>query len=693
MARPLRRKLFAAAFAAALYPAAASAASDLALKRVMLSTGGVAYLEHEAEVTGDAELALDVPLDQVDDVLKSIVVYDSKGGVGSASLPGRNPLKELFSDLPFGAEALASPAALLNALQGAEIRVGSSHVVTGRLLKVVAETVQAGDRATTARQRVSLLTPSGLQQFILEEADAVSFVDPELQAKVDKALTEIAAHRAKDRRRIVLSTRGNGTRVLRVGYVVPAPLWKATVRLTLPRDQAAPKAHLQGWAVLENMTGQDWKGIELTLLSGNPVTFRQAIYQAYYVTRPEVPVEVAGRVLPPPDSGVVAKQEAPRVQGRAERDRAAMRVAPAPPMMAGAAPGSSGTLAQDMAGNAMFGNAAEEPLQSRQSGTAEAAEGLTQVTFRLPIPVTVAAGQSAIVPILERDVPVERLALFQPEVSAAHPLASLRLKNDGDSGLPPAVLTLYEEAGSSNAYVGDARLSAFPAGESRFVSYAVDEKTKVARDEQRASTLVKAAIAQGVLTLTRTEREATIYKIAAPSAEARRLVIEHRKREGWKLTEPDRAEETASAWRVAVDLKPGETRTVTLALETPVFESIRIAEIDDLRIAAVTANRNIDPAIKQALTELARLRRVASEKQAAEERISADMEALKADQERIRDNMAHVDKDSALRKRYMEKLTAQETQFEGLQASAVKAAEATRAANEAINAFIAKLSV
>jgi hypothetical protein len=270
MARPLRRKLFAAAFAAALCPAAAPAASDLALKRVMLSTGGVAYLEHAAEVTGDAEVGLDVPLDQVDDVLKSIVVYDSKGGVGSASLPGRTPLKELFSDLPFGADALASPAALLNALQGVEIKVGSSHVVTGRLLKVVPETVQVGERGTTTRQRVSLLTPSGLQQFILEEANAVSFVDPELQAKVDKALAEIAAHRAKDRRRIVLSIRGSGTRELRVGYVVPAPLWKATVRLTLPRDPAAPKAHLQGWAVLENMTGQDWKGIELTLLSGNP---------------------------------------------------------------------------------------------------------------------------------------------------------------------------------------------------------------------------------------------------------------------------------------------------------------------------------------------------------------------------------------------------------------------------------------
>src|SRR5215472_11415302 len=280
-------------------------AGDLALKRVMLSTGGVAYLEYAAEVDGDATLTLNVPLDQVDDVLKSIVVYDSKGGVGAASLPGRQPLTQVFSDLPFGPEALASPAALLNALQGAEIRVGASRPITGKLLRVVAETTRATDGTTTTRNRVSMLSTEGLQQFILEDAESVRFVDADLQAKVDQALAEIASHRAKDRRAITLTAHGSGTRMLRVGYVTAAPLWKGTYRLSLPAEGVT--AHLQGWAVLENMSGEDWNGVELTLLSGNPVSFRQAIYQAYYVNRPEVPVEVAGRILPKQDTGIVAQ--------------------------------------------------------------------------------------------------------------------------------------------------------------------------------------------------------------------------------------------------------------------------------------------------------------------------------------------------------------------------------------------------
>ena len=66
-------------------------AADLALDRVMLSTGGVGYFEYEAKVDGNASLTLDVPLDQVDDVLKSLVVFDDKGGVGGVETARPGP--------------------------------------------------------------------------------------------------------------------------------------------------------------------------------------------------------------------------------------------------------------------------------------------------------------------------------------------------------------------------------------------------------------------------------------------------------------------------------------------------------------------------------------------------------------------------------------------------------------------------
>ena len=280
-----------------------AAAQELALKRVMLSSGGLGYFEYEATVEGDATLKLTVSLPQVDDVLKSLVVYDDKGGVGGLSLPGREPLAQAFKDLPFDQDSLASPADLLATLKGAEITVGGSRAISGRIVSVQDETVTTNDgKATTKRTRITLLTDRGLQQFILEDAENLQFADAALRDKVAQALLAIQSNRAKDARTLELATRGQGKRTVRVAYIVEVPVWKASYRLTLPGDPAARSA-LQGWATIENLSGQDWKDIELTLVSGRPVAFHQALYDAYYVKRPEVPVEVAGRLMPGIDRG------------------------------------------------------------------------------------------------------------------------------------------------------------------------------------------------------------------------------------------------------------------------------------------------------------------------------------------------------------------------------------------------------
>jgi hypothetical protein len=374
-----------------------------------------------------------------------------------------------------------------------------------------------------------------------------------------------------------------------------------------------------------------------------------------------------------------------------------MQPAPSPPASAARAVGN-------MAGNiAMSKSAAEEmsadaapppePQISQAVNAAAAEEGITQVAFRLPVAVDIASGQSAIVPIFDRDLPIERLALFQPGTSVTHPLASLRIKNDSPTGLPPGVLTLYEESAAGVTYLGDARLAQLPAGESRLVSYAVDEKTKIVREQQGTRAISKGAIAQGVLTLTRTQRQTTVYKIAAPVSEARKVIIDHPKMAGWTLVAPGGTEETAGAHRLTVALKAGEAQTVMAVLEMPVLETLRVADMADDQIAEVTDTRSVATEIKNAFAELARLRRLLAQRQAEEEQIKAKIATLQTDQARIRDNLERVDRDSGLHKRYVEKLNEQETQFETLQVTADKAAESSRAASAAIDAYIASLRI
>ena len=153
----------------------------------MLSSAGIGYFEYEAAVDGPATLGLDISLDQVDDVLKSLVVFDDVGGI---DLPGRDEAHAAFGDVPFGQDGLASPLAFLNSLQGVEVSVAGPRPMTGRILHadLVQDTPDQPNALAPARTRVSVLTVDGLKQFVLEDSEAVQVTDPALRERIPRAL-------------------------------------------------------------------------------------------------------------------------------------------------------------------------------------------------------------------------------------------------------------------------------------------------------------------------------------------------------------------------------------------------------------------------------------------------------------------------------------------------------------------------
>lgn len=656
-------------------PAAAAAAdNNLALKRVMLSSGGVGYLEYEATVTGDASLAFDVALDQVDDVLKSLIVYDQGGTAGEVTLPGREPLAQNFSDLPFDQSALESAAALLNALQGSEIRVSGDKTMTGRLLRVVPETAQGGNGLTVTRDRVTVLTDYGLQQFILEDVDSVAFTDPQLQSKVGIALERIAAHRTEGPRRLTLKVHGKGERTVRVGYVVAMPLWKATYRLSLPADPQTDKARVQGWAVAENFTGQPWNQVELTLLSGNPVTFRQALFESYYVPRPEVPVEVVGRVLPEPDTGAVAARK----------------------MTVGAAPPPPPPVPMAQAAPAAGALAAAPPSSPPPIEAAEATESATQVVFTLPYKVDAPNGQSLVLPIIDRELPARRIDVYQPNTDRRNPLAAVEITNSGDSGLPPGVLTLYEQtADHGAAYLGDARLATLPAGDKRLLSYAADSKVNVDRSVAERRYVVKATIAQGVMRVTRLLRQTTTYQLKAPPGSKTPLLIEHPRKPGWTLSAPNPqgVEQTAEAYRVPATLDAQGEAAIGVTEDRPIEETIQLVDLADDRLAAFASASELDAKIRAALGAVATRRQKVDKAQADLDRLKQQRDELIADEKRLRDIIAPLPPDSALRKRTIDKLGQTEDTVESLSPTIAKATADLRAAEDDLRSYVASLNL
>lgn len=666
--------------AAAQTGTAQGAGADLTLKRVLLSTGGVGYFEYEGQVTGDAVLPLTVRRDQVDDVLKSIVVYDDAGGVGTIDLAGSEPLKAVFDGLPFPPDALDSPVTLLNALRGAQVRTTGTRTIEGRLLSVQPETSTADGGGTVTRHRVTLLTGGGLQQLILEETESLILADPDRQAQVERALAALSRQGEQERRTLRIRTTGSGSRTVRVAYVAEAPLWKATYRLTLPA-RGASSGDLQGWAVLENRSGADWSGVELTVVSGNPVTFRQALYDSYYVTRPQVPVEVLGRILPRTDDGAVplAAESAYQADSAGE---AAAKAAPAP-SVAGAAPPAPMARAMQRA----------ETPAAAQLAAADSSEATSQVVFRAPGPVTLASSESLMLPIVARSLPVTRVDLYQPFTHPRHPLGAVRLDNGGDGAvsLPPGVLTLYERAadGGAVSYVGDARMGAVPAGEQRLLSFSLDQKLQIDRNEQPGQSLSAFTAADGVLTLTFTERQTTLYTIAGSVGEERTVIIEHPRRPGWSLAEPKGTapDTTADAYRLPVTVPADGKAGLTVTLERPRLERVTLADLSTDQIGAQMVGRPLPPELKQALERLMALRVTLAGHERRAAALEKERGEITAEQERLRDNLGALPKDSDLYKRTLAKMGEQETRLDALAKELAAARQDTDAAQKAVSDF------
>lgn len=676
---------FAMAF---LVAGAAMAAEDggLVLKRVVVSTGGVAYYEHEATVEGDAELTLDVRLDQVDDVLKSLVVFDAKGRVGAVRLPGREPLADVFRDLPFSAADLNSLAGLLQNLKGVEIVVAGPQTVKGRILSVVRETVVGEDKSETFRHRVGIAAGDGIHQFVLEEAKGLRFADPVLSKQIETALEATSKHRVADRRALAIKVFGDTRRSVRVGYVVAAPIWKTAYRLTV--IDGSVSGLLQGWAVLENQSGHDWDGVALTLVSGNPVTFRQALYESYYVDRPEVPVDVAGHVLPSVDTG--SREAAARAaKGRMYRDfqggakgemmeqREMALEVPAPALMA---PMGGGYAAQAQAAN-----------------RAEATEAATQVLFTMPQPVTVPAGNSLVVPIVDRSVPAWRIDLFEPNTHKQHPLAAVRLVNDGDTSLPAGVLTVYERAGQDGAvaFVGDARVGMLPKGEERYASFALDAKTRVDQVGHEDQKIRQAKVSKGVLHIVSLVRETTEYHIDGPADSPVPVVIEHPRRDGWTLVEPEAksVSETPSMYRITAAAGAGGKSRIDVVLERVLERTVGLADVAVDQFVLWSKDGDFPEAARNAFAEAARLRGALEELVRAAEDLRVEREAIVDDQERVRENLEAALNGSDLQNRYQKKLAAQEDRLEANDAELADLKARIATAREALATFIAGMDI
>jgi len=707
--------LFAAALlssTALSFARAEGPSGEIPVDRVILSTSGLANFVHKMQVKDNATVEFPVRFEQVDDILKSLVIFDRQGRLGGVTLPGKQPLEQVFKDLPFTQEQLSNPMLLINAYQGAAITLkgGGNAEISGKVIQVTPEQVELEDGKTVTKHRISVMTAEGMRQALLEDLQSMRFDDAKIRGEIARALDSIRENGTSERRMLTVSLPGEGARPVTLSYVVDAPLWKTAYRLVLPEGEGKDKKGLlQGWAVVENMTASDWNNVDMTLVSGNPVTFRQSLYESYYVQRPEIPVQVFGRVMPRTDSGAVStasdmeRRDYGNVVGGAP-------AAPAPAMMKSASgdplsqwrqaaaersrierPMSAESVAMDSGGYGGMRNVAQA------ASAAQSAEATTQVLFRFPDRFSLKSGQSMMLPFVSREVPMERVAFYQPDTHPRHPLAAVELKNDGDTGLPPGVLTLYEESAllKGTSFVGDANMPVVARGDKRMVSYALDSKTAIDREQKSQSTEGRISVSQGMMRTAMTTRYETIYTIKAPEKEERTVVIEHPRMGDYQIVSPDpkEVEVTDTHYRIRVPVKAGEKKTLNVVLEHQGWQSYTIASFSTPQLAAYATDRGqLDASTRKAFARMAEVRRNMDDIDRKSAELERQRSTIFQDQQRVRENLRSLTGTSDVQQRYLSKLNEQEDLISKIDAQRDEMAAKRQKLESDLNKLIAELS-
>jgi hypothetical protein len=684
-------------------PAAATQrdAGHLPIERITLYRSGVGAFERRGLVDGDATIPLRFKTEQINDVIKSMMVLDlsrGKGRIDGISYGSKEPLSRRLA--AFGIDISDNPAAgeILQRLRGTPVRlVLPEGAVSGTIMNVEKRpTVYAGggEKGTVVHDLpwINLITDTGVRSINLTTVTGFEILDEELAAELSKALGALAEHRADRTKSVDVHLSGEGAREIVVAYVQEAPVWKTSYRLILPdppkgkepAPSAADRFTIQGWAIVENTTDDDWKDVSLALVSGRPVSFRMDLYEPLFVFRPEVPVPTVPGVMP--RVYAEGRLDAPMEQVANKRmdGRARMAMpAPSAPAAAEGAEISNGFRAQ--------GGATSDDLANYAAAAqARAVEAGEVFQYELDHPVTIERQRSAMLPILASGIEGRRVSIFNPSDGGQHPMRGVEVTNSTGLQLIPGPISVFD-AGS---YAGDAQIGHVGEGDKRLLAYAVDLDVSYTREENSHETTRRIKIVRGSFDFSIMRQSISRYTFNNKDDRPRTLIIEQPRHQGWTLAKPEKPYETTdSLYRFEQPIEAGKIAPFEVVQERIESRTIGLMQIDLPTLLTYARSGQVSEKVIDAFKEAARLQAVVGdlERQIAE--LEKSQRDIQTDQGRIRENMRGIDSQSALYSRYMTKLTEQETTLEGLQQSLASARQSLLAAQKAFNDYVADLSV
>jgi hypothetical protein len=708
--KPKRLTFTALALLTAALPALAQAQpgkSELPISRIVLFSSGVGYFQRDGQVEGTARIDLQFSASNVNDLLKSLVLQDQGGGqISTVSYDNRDPIDKTLKSFAIDLTSNPTLGLLLNQVRGERVEINSfgEHgktgipvTLTGVVVGVQKVKRPAGKDQVVESDQLNLLTEDGLHGVDLDQVQRIRFLRPELEREFRKALEVLATGHDKQKKTVTLNFLGAGKRAVRVGYVTESPIWKASYRLSLDKESKDAKVFLQGWAIVENTTDEDWTNAHLGLVSGRPISFQMDLYQPLYVPRPVVEPELFASLRPQNYGGDLQAEAKAEPSGR-RRLRGAPLALPAP----GAAlrglsdqdgspttKGANGFLRKDSGGEE--GQRDAFNLRQGVASAAIATELGEYFKYEIEQPISLPRQKSALIPIVNSPVEATRLSIFNEQVHAKFPLLGLRFKNNTGLHLMQGPVTVFE--GSS--YAGDARLTDLQPNETRLLSYAVDLGTEVAPEVPApADHLVSVKIFKGILHATHKVRFKKVYTIKNRSEHDRVVLVEHPYQPALTLVAPEKpTERTRDAYRFEVKATPNKVAKLEVTEEQQRLDELALTNSDDDTIRFFLRASVVNATVKKALQDALSLKQRVADTDHEIKREEQALRIIEQDQTRMRANMERVPQTSEAYKRYLKKFDDQETEIEERRQRIAKLQQTMEDQRKQYEAFLANLNV
>lgn len=662
-------------------------AGDLKPTRIALFNSGVGYFEAATSVEGVVTAELTFRVEQINDILKSLVLRDLDGGtIAAVQYPSRDPIEKTLRS--FGVDITGKPTLgnLLDQLRGIKVEIQSVQPITGSIFGVEKRKSATEHGGTTEREFLTLLTPDGLRSFDLESIGGVKILDAKVDGELQKALAALALAHDADKKSVTLNFNGQGKRRVNVSYILETPIWKTSYRLGLRKDA---KPFLQGWAIVDNATEQDWENVNLSLVSGRPISFTMDLYQPLYIARPEEQLALYESLRAPEfEDDIVA----PRPAAAAAPGKRSRRMSSDSPAEKDTAVQGGGQNAF-MAGRSGTFSTDTNILRSESTGvmslaTAQSAGELFE--YKIAAPVTLKRQQSAMLPIVTEEIDGEKLSVWSVETHPKHPLNAIKLKNTSKLFLMQGPVTVFDDG----VYAGDAKLPDLRSGDDRLVGYALDLATEVnVKKSGLPDEVTRLTIVKGVLHLTRKYVDERTYTVQNKGDSAKTVILEH-DTSGWDLVEPkEPIEKTTSLARFKVDLPAGETKTLTVRMETGRGETVILTGLNTDQIEFYIRMRVISEPVKKALARLIELRTALDDTRRETSRLNNEVETISTEQSRIRENMKVLSQNSDVYRRYEKKLGEQESRIEKLRTDIAASIDKERTQQKAMEDFLMSLEL